>query len=70
MNVEVFRTNVHEVAHASQMKGVLLQQFPGTKINFDLYDCDKILRMEGAGLCTEKVMNILSDHGFFCDLLD
>ncbi len=44
--VEVFKTNVHKISHANRIINLLLQQFPGNKINFDINDCDKIFRIE------------------------
>jgi hypothetical protein len=43
--VEVFKTNVEELKASKQIIQVLLEQFPSHKINFDLDDCDKILRV-------------------------
>lgn len=44
--VEIFKTNVEEVSKASSIVEKLLQQFPAYRINFDLNDCDRILRVE------------------------
>ena len=45
--IEVFKTNVPEVCVAQNIIALLLEHFPESKINFDLHDCDKILRFEG-----------------------
>ena len=42
-----FKTNVQECELAHQLTQKLLLCFPHSKINFDLHDCDKILRVEG-----------------------
>lgn len=68
--VEVFKTNVQEASTANKIISLLLQQFPRCKINFDLHDCDKILRVEGKDFIVEKVMRIVTENGFCCNLLD
>jgi hypothetical protein len=49
---------------------LLLRHFPNSKINIDLDDCDKVLRVEGENLKTEKVMTLVKQKGFVCALLD
>lgn len=44
--VEIFKTTVERSEEAEQIILSLLEQFPDYKINFDLEDCDKILRVE------------------------
>lgn len=44
--MEVLRTNVQKNNEAKQIIQDLLKHFPDSKINFDLEDCDKILRVE------------------------
>ena len=43
--IEVFRTNVTSDAFAAALVNKIEQQFPGYKVNFDLDDCDRILRI-------------------------
>jgi hypothetical protein len=68
--VEVFKTNVQEFAQAQQLVAVLRRHFPGSKINIDLDDCDKVLRVEGSNLPVEKVMTLVTEKGFVCTVLD
>ena len=68
--VEVFKTNVAEVQEATKLVALLLQHFPTNKINFDLHDCDKILRMEGQNVMVEKVMMLVEKNGFECSVLE
>ena len=68
--IEVFKTNVHKATEANRLVMLLLNHFPGSKINFDLDDCDKVLRVEGRHFVTEKVMNLLRESGFQCAVLD
>jgi hypothetical protein len=46
--IEVFKTNVQKAKQAKVVTAVLIEQFPGFKVNFDLDDCDKILRVESS----------------------
>ena len=68
--VEVFKTNVQEFAQAQKLVAVLQRHFPGSKINIDLDDCDKVLRVEGNNLRIEKVMTLVTEKGFVCSVLD
>lgn len=68
--IEVFKTNVEKVQQAILLVDELSLHFPGSKINFDLDDCDKILRIEGIHFLTEKVMLLLEENGFKCRLLE
>jgi hypothetical protein len=46
--VEVFKTNVTSNHQAKQLVNLLEDSFAGYKVNFDLEDCDRILRVEAA----------------------
>jgi hypothetical protein len=67
--VEVFKTNVQEVDHSETMIQKLLEHFPKSKINFDLEDCDNILRVEG-NILPEQVIAVLNTHGYDCLALE
>jgi len=68
--IEVFKTNVNRTVQAKRIVDILLEHFPGNKINFDLHDCDKILRVEGKNFCAEKIMTLVIENGFSCNLLE
>jgi hypothetical protein len=68
--IEVFKTNVEEAGHAKHVIALLLQHFPCARINFDLHDCDKILRVEGENVATEKVIGLVAESGFTCIVLE
>ena len=68
--IEVFKTNVQEFTQAQRLVALLQRHFPGNKINFDLDDCDKVLRVEGTHFITEKVMGLMQEKGFQCNVLD
>jgi hypothetical protein len=68
--VEVFKTNVQEFSEAQKLLALLRRHFPGAKINFDLDDCDKVLRVEGNNLPVEKLMTLVMKKGFLCTMLE
>jgi tRNA G26 N,N-dimethylase Trm1 len=68
--VEVFKTNVQEKRQGKMLLSVLSQTFPSLKINFDLSDCDKVLRVEGDTMETKRIMMLLQEHGFTCEVLN
>jgi hypothetical protein len=68
--IEVFKTNVQEFSEAQKLVALLRKHFPNSKINFDLDDCDKVLRVEGNNLRIEKVMTLVTEKGFLCTVLD
>jgi hypothetical protein len=67
--VEVFKTNVEHRELAEQLASILRGRFAFSKINFDLEDCDKILRVEGNHICVETIIEILSTYGLKCEVL-
>ena len=68
--IEVFKTNVYDHEDAERMVKFLSVSFPASRINFDLHDCDKILRVEGIDFTVEKVMHLVRQNGFECCVLD
>jgi hypothetical protein len=67
--VEIFKTNIFQEEDANQVILQLNKIFPNHKINFDLDDCDKILRVEGINIEPQPIINQLSIAGFQCELL-
>jgi hypothetical protein len=68
--VEVFRTNVRRKRQAKVLLDILSKQFPLFRINFDLEDCDKILRIEGENISQEKIAKLVTENGYQCNVLD
>lgn len=68
--IEVFKTNICEIEKSDIIFRKLHKHFPENKINFDLDDCDKILRVEGANILSEKIIAILKEEGHLCEILD
>ncbi len=67
--ITVFRTNVQKAVEAKKLVSYLQQHFPGSKINIDLKDCDKVLRVEGENFKEVKIMMLVRETGFSCMLL-
>ena len=68
--VEVFRTNVLEEDLARRLTTKLLALFPHYRINFDLEDCDKILRVEGAMVSHDQIIDLVTREGYQCHVLE
>ena len=47
----------------------LQEQFPQYKINFDLADCDKILRVEGKQIQPQNIISIMEKSSYNCEVL-
>ena len=56
--VEVFKTNVQKKTQSKKYLCVLSEAFPSFKINFDLLDCDKVLRVEGEKMPSPQTLGI------------
>ncbi|MTH15966.1 hypothetical protein [Flavobacterium sp. LC2016-01] len=67
--IEVFKTNVQEVEQSAMIVGKLLEHFPDSIINFDLEDCDKILRIHASSISNRKIIDLLDSYGFHCEVL-
>lgn len=67
--MEVFKTNVADGHKASFLVQVLRVHYPACRINIDLHDCDRILRVEGLHFCPEQVTTLVRQHGFDCAIL-
>jgi hypothetical protein len=67
--VEVFKTNIRHYYQSQSLIKKLLEYFPGIMVNFDLEDCDKILRVEGNGICPVKIVELITADGYECETL-
>ena len=68
--VEVFKTNVQKKGQSKMLHCILSEAFPSFKINFDLSDCDKVLRVKGDEIEAARIMILVKEHGFICEMLD
>lgn len=67
--IEVFKTNVQEVEQSIVIVTRLLEHFPNSVVNFDLEDCDKILRIHAAAISNLKIIELVKSCGFHCEVL-
>lgn len=68
--VEVFKTNVTNTDQAVMVVDRIHRTLPGCVVNFDLEDCDKILRI----VCDwpidqSHIISLLNDIGFKAEVL-
>jgi hypothetical protein len=68
--IEVFKTNVENHDQAIMLLDRIHQAFADYKANFDLQDCDKILRVKSsAHVQADCLINVLKDFGFHAEVL-
>ena len=67
--VEIFKTHIQHPKQAEKICMKLSAAFPGSKINFDLDDCDKILRIESSHINVEAVLSVMKNLRFYCTLI-
>ncbi len=66
MEVLVFKTSVSKQTQINKVRS-LLKSIPAIdKWNFDLDDCDNILRIVADRLCARQVEAVLQTAGFDC----
>ncbi len=69
--VEVFSTSVQTVEETTFLLDKFQKEFPGYIINFDLEDCDKILRVEIVDEIVDPnpVIKLVKSYGFDIEVL-
>ncbi len=67
--IEIFKTNIQNKIQATEIEKQILKQFPYLKINFDLEDVDKVLSVEGTIFDANKIIKILNNNHFECEIL-
>lgn len=70
--VEVFKTNVNRRRQARMLLDALHKAFGNHKANFDLDDCDRILRVQcdNGTLCAKSLINFLHELGCRAEVLN
>jgi hypothetical protein len=68
--IAIFKTNITDFNKADEIISMLSHHFPGCKINFDLQDCDNILRVKGDDIFVSQIIQLVSSTGSACALLD
>ncbi|GAA4168645.1 methyltransferase type 11 [Sphingobacterium ginsenosidimutans] len=70
--VEIFKTNVNKYREAQQIVVTLLQLFSSYKVNFDLEDEERILRIESSQSDIEisGIVKQMLDWGYQCERIE
>ena len=64
MNIEVFKTNVADPERATWIVDQIERNFANCKVNFDLDDCDRILRVAFEGkIQSDLLIDLLENAG-------
>ena len=69
--IEVFKTNVESYDQAAMLIDQIHRNFAGYRANFDLQDCDKILRVKSLTESIEPdgLISFLRDLGYEAEIL-
>lgn len=67
--IYVFTTSIKTKQEVGQLTPHLNDLLKQAKWNFDLEDCDKILRIDTETEIIQTVINLLHNNGFDCDEL-
>ncbi|MBS1635792.1 MAG: hypothetical protein JST26_07695 [Bacteroidetes bacterium] len=68
--VEIFKTNVTKRSQARTLVRELKKTFPAFRINFDLEDCDRILRVEGPEPVVSGITELMQKHQYQCEWIE
>lgn len=70
MKVEVFKTNVSDPERAKWLTNQIERNFTNCKANFDLDDCDRILRVAFEGkIQFDLLIDLLKNDGCIAEVL-
>ncbi|WP_157740621.1 hypothetical protein [Mucilaginibacter xinganensis] len=70
MDILVFTTNIEKPEHINQVKPLLTAVPAITGWNFDLEDCDNILRVEASNVSPRYIELLLQTAGYHCRELE
>lgn len=68
--IYVFKTSVKTKSQVKQLQPGINKILPGEKWNFDLQDCDNILRIDSEEHTVLKIVALLNKHSFHCEELE
>jgi hypothetical protein len=68
--IYVFKTSVKTKLQVKKLKPHINKILPKAKWNFDLEDCDKILRIDSEENIGMKITGLLNMHKFNCEELE
>ncbi|MEJ7645732.1 MAG: hypothetical protein WKF87_14150 [Chryseolinea sp.] len=69
--IEVFKTNVNDRIHAAMIVTKIQENFLLYEANFDLQDCDRILRVKSmfGSINSHDVIQFIHESGFRAEVL-
>jgi hypothetical protein len=69
--IEIFRTNVNTHREAETILTKMAAVFPGYVANFDLQDCDRVLRVDsnGAEFSPQTVIALVKKFGYWAEVM-
>ena len=65
----VFKTSLKTKTQVLKLKPHIDKILPNVKWNFDLEDCDNILRIESEENVVSEIINLFKIHNFVCEEL-
>jgi hypothetical protein len=68
--IYVFKTSVNTKMQVKKLKPHIDKILPQAKWNFDLNDCDKVLRIDSEENIVLKITGLLIIHQFLCEELE
>jgi hypothetical protein len=67
--IEVFKTNIQDSNTAHYIIQEMMNLYPDASVNFDLEDCDNILRIESSVLTVSHIIKHINNLGYECEPL-
>ena len=69
--IEIFRTNVEDESTADRTVNALHENFKNVSANFDLEDCDRILRVESidGNIMLKEILHFLTSLNLKVELI-
>lgn len=67
--IYVFKTSVKTKKQVKQLRPHINRILPNQQWNFDLHDCDKILRIDSDKQVVTAITSVLHAHQFHCEEL-
>jgi hypothetical protein len=64
--IAVFKTGVRNQGDADYLMKIMENRYPGYEINFDLEDCDHVLRIKGQEIKNKDIIALFRKEGFIC----
>ena len=68
--IYVFKTSVKTKKAIKELTSKLNMFIPNSKWNFDLEDCDKILRVDSQEATSQQIIDFMNLHQFDCSELE